>query len=216
MSAAPEVYRAISAITKEIGREGVSKDRKNAQQGYTFRGIDDVFNALNPLLAHHELCILPRMTERTTDERSTKSGGVLFSVTVKAEYDFVSAKDGSKHTVTMYGEGMDSADKATNKAMSAAYKYACFEAFCIPTEGLMEEADATTPEPAPRPKTEPKAEQKPWSAKFRTMYDALGKTTYSQILGNFGYERANEIPDQQTAKKIIDAMNEAAAQKGAA
>jgi len=62
----------------------------------------------------------------------------------------VSCRDGSLHTVTMFGEAMDSADKATNKAMSAAYKYACLQAFCIPTEGMMPDADATTPQPLPK------------------------------------------------------------------
>jgi hypothetical protein len=43
----------------------------------------------------------------------------------------------------MIGEAMDSGDKSSNKAMSAAYKYAAFQAFCIPTEGD-NDADATT------------------------------------------------------------------------
>jgi hypothetical protein len=78
-------------------------------------------------------------------ERQTQKGGTLFYVTVEAEFDFVSAKDGSKVTVRTYGEAMDSADKATNKAMSAAYKYAAFQTFCIPTEGD-NDADATSHE----------------------------------------------------------------------
>jgi hypothetical protein len=59
------------------------------------------------------------------------------------EFAFVSVSDGSTHIVKTYGEAMDSADKATNKAMSAAYKYACLQTFCIPTEGD-NDADATT------------------------------------------------------------------------
>jgi hypothetical protein len=47
----------------------------------------------------------------------------------------VAAEDGSRHTISVVGEAMDSGDKATNKAMSAAFKYACMEVFCIPTEG---------------------------------------------------------------------------------
>jgi hypothetical protein len=66
-------------------------------------------------------------------------------VTVEAEYDFVSTNDGSMHTARVVGEAMDSADKATNKAMSAAYKYLCIQTFCIPTEGD-NDADATTHE----------------------------------------------------------------------
>ncbi|MEN4571759.1 ERF family protein [Pantoea agglomerans] len=137
-----EVYKAISAVAREMAEQGISKDRENRQQGFSFRGIDQVYNALAPMLAKHGLVILPRITERTVTERTTKSGGVLFYVVVKAEFDFVATEDGSKHTVTTYGEAMDSGDKATNKAMSIAYKYAAFQAFCIPTEQTAIDADA--------------------------------------------------------------------------
>ena len=129
------VYESIAAVSAELAQTGISKDRKNSQQGYSFRGIDDVYNALAPLMAKHKLVILPRILTRTCVERTTAKGGVLFYVTVEAEFDFVSARDGSQHTARTFGEAMDSADKATNKAMSAAYKYAAFQTFCIPTEG---------------------------------------------------------------------------------
>lgn len=140
-----EVYKAINKVQAALAESGITKDRRNQQQGYNFRGIDDVYNALSPLLAKHGLCILPRCLERICVERSTKSGGIMNYVTVDAEFDFVSALDGSKHTVRTFGEAMDSADKATNKAMSAAYKYAAFQAFAIPTEGD-NDADAHTPQ----------------------------------------------------------------------
>lgn len=140
------VYHAINAVQADLARTGIAKDRRNQQQGYQFRGIDDVYAALAPLLAKHQLCILPRMLARTSTERQTPRGGVLFYVTVEAEFDFVSAEDGSRHTVRTFGEAMDSGDKATNKAMSAAYKYACLQAFSIPTEGD-NDADATSHEP---------------------------------------------------------------------
>ena len=129
------VYKCINAVQSALAHDGISKDRKNVQQGYSFRGIDDVYNALSPLLAKNGLCILPRMISRNCEERQTQKGGTLFYVTVEAEFDFVCADDGSKHTVKTFGEAMDSGDKATNKAMSAAYKYAAFQAFAIPTEG---------------------------------------------------------------------------------
>lgn len=142
----PTVYDCIVAVSADLTREGVAKTRSNQQQGYKFRGIDEVLNALSPLLAKHRLVILPRVLARTLVERESKNGGALFYVTVEAEFDFVSAADGSRHTVKTYGEAMDSADKATNKAMSAAYKYAAFQTFCIPTEGD-NDADAQTHEP---------------------------------------------------------------------
>lgn len=143
------VYDCIVAVSREIAQQGISKTRSNAQQGYKFRGIDDVLNALSPLLAKYRLVILPRILSRSVVERATQKGGVLFYVTVEAEFDFVSAADSSTHTVKTYGEAMDSADKATNKAMSAAYKYAAFQTFCIPTEGD-NDADAVTHEPLQR------------------------------------------------------------------
>lgn len=137
-----KVYEAISAVAKEMATTGISKDRRNQQQGFNFRGIDQVYNALAPALVTHGLVILPRLTERTCTERINKNGTALFYVVVKAEFDFVSTEDGSIHTVTTYGEAMDSGDKATNKAMSIAYKYAAFQAFCIPTEETAIDADA--------------------------------------------------------------------------
>jgi len=137
------VYQAITAVLADLGKEGISKDRKNAQQGYNFRGIDDVYAALNPALARHGLCILPRVMGRTVTEQQSKSGGTLFYVVLDVEFDLVSSSDGSKHTVRAAGEAMDSGDKATNKAMSAAYKYMAMQTFCIPTEGD-NDADATT------------------------------------------------------------------------
>lgn len=142
----PQVYKAINAVQAKLAKTGISKDRKNTQgNGYMFRGIDDVYNALSPLLAEHGLCIMPRILSRECVERQSQKGGALFYVTVEAEFDFVCAADGSRHVVRTFGEAMDSGDKATNKAMSAAYKYAAFQAFAIPTEGD-NDADAQTHE----------------------------------------------------------------------
>lgn len=140
-----KVYQAINKVQAELAKVGISKDKRNNQgAGYNFRGIDDVYNAVSPLLAQHGLCILPRMLARTCEERQSKAGGALFYVTVEAEFDLVSSEDGSKHTVKTFGEAMDSGDKATNKAMSAAYKYAAFQTFAIPTEA--DDADSHTHE----------------------------------------------------------------------
>lgn len=146
MNAAPQVYTAVANVMAEMAREGIAKGRRNQQQGYQFRGIDDVYNALAPVLAKNKLVITPRVKQRTCEERTTQRGGSLFYVTVEVEYELASAEDGSTLIAQTYGEAMDSADKATNKAMSAAYKYLAMQQFCIPTEGD-NDADATTPDP---------------------------------------------------------------------
>lgn len=145
-----KVYQAINAVQTALAAEGIAKSKKNTQQGYAFRGIDEIYNTLSSELAKAHLCILPRMLNRILSKEQSKAGGVLFYVTVEAEFDFVSSEDGSKHTIKTFGEAMDSADKATNKAMSAAYKYACLQTFCIPTEGD-NDTENTTPEVAAQP-----------------------------------------------------------------
>lgn len=132
---APHVYAAIVEVTATLAKAGISKDRKNSQQGYAFRGIDDIYNALAPALVAAKLCILPRVVARSVTEHASKAGGILFNVVLEVEFDMVSAVDGSSHVARSIGEAMDSGDKATNKAMSAAYKYVAMQTFCIPTEG---------------------------------------------------------------------------------
>lgn len=138
------IYKALTSITSDMAKTGLAKNQSNKHGGYNFRGIDDVYNAISPLLAKHGVCIMPRVISRESVERTSKNGGAMFYVTVDVEFDFICAEDGSKHTVKMFGEAMDSSDKATNKAMSAAYKYAMFQVFCIPTEA--HDADSETPE----------------------------------------------------------------------
>ena len=196
-----KVYQAINAVQKALSKVGISKDRKNQQgSGYMFRGIDDVYNVVSPLLAEHGLCILPRMISRHCEERQSKSGGTLFYVTVEAEFDFVSAEDGSTHTVRTFGEAMDSGDKATNKAMSAAYKYAAFQAFAIPTEGD-NDADAHTHEVASKAPAKPVAAfdvAKACNA-IRTAETRAKAEHYADV----AFERATN--DQQR-KQINDAL----------
>lgn len=144
-----KVYAAIAAVMLRLSKTGIGKDQKNQAQGFKFRGIDDVYNALAPLLAECGLVVLPRVIDIERTDRASKSGGVLFHVVLKVEFDFVCAEDGSKHTVgPIFGEAMDSGDKAISKAMSIAYKYAAFQAFCIPTEGD-NDPDATVHDVAP-------------------------------------------------------------------
>jgi hypothetical protein len=154
------VYKAICAVMADLATDGIAKDRDNQQQGFKFRGIDDVYNALADRLARHGLCIMPSYSDRQVVERQTKSGGVNYDVTIVGDFDFVDASDGSSHHVRFVGEASDLGDKATNKAMSAAYKYAALQTFCIPTEGD-NDADATTPPPSVPQRPEKKAESKP-------------------------------------------------------
>ena len=130
-----EILKAINKVQAQLAKAGIGKDRKNQAQGYSFRGIDDMYNALSPLLAANGIGVLPAYSERQVVERESAKGGALFYTTLKGEFTLRSADDASEVKVTTYGEAMDSGDKATNKAMSAALKYAFMQTFTIPTEG---------------------------------------------------------------------------------
>ena len=140
---APRIYRAINAVMAELAEDGIAKTHINLNEQYLYRSIDDVLNRLAPLLAKHRLCVLPRVLERISIDRSGVGSEILVSVALKVAFDLVSALDQSRHTVQAFGEALDAGDKGTSKAMSAAYKAAMLQTFCIPVDRA-DEADAHT------------------------------------------------------------------------
>ncbi len=128
-----KIYQAIPAIMGEIN--AVGKNKRNTQQGFMYRGIDDVMNAINPALIKHKVFIVPEIMEQSREERQTNKGSNLIYSICRVRFHFY-AEDGSSIEAITVGEGMDSGDKATNKAMAIAFKYACFQVFCIPTEEM--------------------------------------------------------------------------------
>lgn len=141
------IYKKMSEVMRDIG--SVGKDQKNQAQGFKFRGIDQFVNSLYPALTKHGVFMAPRCVSEQHELKEVTRGsgkaGIDKHVTILMEYDFF-AEDGSKVTVgPIPAEGLDSGDKATNKALSAALKYALIQTFAIPTED-MAEADLESPE----------------------------------------------------------------------
>jgi hypothetical protein len=189
-----KVYQAINAVQAALSEQGIAKNKRNTQgAGYNFRGIDDVYNALAPELASNGLVVIPRTVTRESVERVSKQGGALFYVVVDMEFDFVSSEDGSKHTARTFGEAMDSGDKATNKAMSAAFKYAMFQTFCIPTEA--QDADAETHEVAV-----PVTEEQIAALQDRMESNGTDKVKFFEMLG------VSKLSDIKTQKQYAQAI----------
>ena len=140
----PMIYAAICGVMEDI--KAVGKDDLNKTQGFKYRSIDAVMNALNPAMIKHKIFCAPEVIEQIREERTTGKGSTLIYSVCKIRYRFFTV-DGSYIDAVVVGEGMDSGDKATNKAMSVAFKYACFQTFCILTENLIDDPDADTPEP---------------------------------------------------------------------
>lgn len=167
------IFEAINKVMSEIG--SIGKDRKNQMQGYSFRGIDDVYNAVQPALVKHGVFILPEVIDQKREERTNTKGTTLLYTILTVRHRFC-ALDGSSVACVTVGEAMDSGDKSANKAMSAAMKYAVIETFCIPTEGdndtenhSHEVKPKAAAKPAPAPSPAPAATPAAMPAKNREM-----------------------------------------------
>ena len=146
------IFEKMTAAMADIS--AVSKSQTNQQQHFRYRGIDDAMNALYPVLAKHGLFLVPEVLDQKREERTTKNGGNLIYSILKVRYTMYAA-DGSSVSAVVIGEGMDSADKSSNKAIAAAMKYAIFQMFCIPTEDMRnDDPDKETP-----PDSTPKNQQ---------------------------------------------------------
>ena len=187
---AEQIYTLIGQAMRKIG--AIGKDSVNTQQKYKFRGIDSVYNALNPVMSELGLFICPEILEQRREERTTKSGTALNYSILTVKYT-VYASDGSHVECTVIGEGMDSGDKASNKAMAIAMKYAMFQVFCIPTG---DDPDA---------ETHNVAEKKITKEQATTLMSLLSaKFTDEQITdtlkGHYKVNTAEELNEKQYAE----------------
>ena len=136
------IFQKMTSILKET--KAITKSEKNQQQGFKFRGIDNVMNDLHELFAKNDVFILQEVQDFTVDARPTAKGGTLFYTRAKIKFRYMTTDGSSVETVNV-GEAMDSGDKGMNKAMSIALKYSLLQMFLIPTEEP-KDPDRDTPE----------------------------------------------------------------------
>lgn len=140
MTETPNIYAALSAVMEDVG--AVKKGDRNSKQGYNFRGVDAVVQAVYPALVKHKVSVLP--TVQMFEHGSVEVGQnrtPMGHARVIVQYTFT-ASDGSSVSCSAAGEAMDSGDKATPKAMSIALRTALLQALMLPTDDP--EPDAQT------------------------------------------------------------------------
>jgi ERF superfamily len=143
----PLIYARMAAALKAVAPVGL--DGENREQHYKFRAIEDVMTAVHAALASAEVFYVPTVIERLTETRTTSSNRSMNVVHLMVQFTFY-ATDGSNVSACTWGEGTDMADKATNKAMTQALKYALIQTFCL-AERDMNDPDSTTTEAASGP-----------------------------------------------------------------
>lgn len=208
------IYESITKIMEDVPI--IKKGQTNKQQGFKFRGIDDVMNALQPLLAKNKVFIVPEILEQIREERTTSKGGNLIYSICKIKYKFF-AEDGSSIEAITIGEGMDSGDKATNKAMAIAMKYALFQVFCIPTEE-MKDLDSETPEESKKKNAENQEEKITEEELDMLVSEQQAKVVYAimlqkglnveqQLKKNYGIDNTKDLTRRQYAS-ILNAIRD--------
>ena len=111
----------------------VGKDGYNEQQGFSFRGVDGVVNAVGPALREHGVLVTPRVLDKSYRDFETSRGALMHECIVEVEYTFT-GPEGDTLVGSSLGESADSGDKGTAKAMSVAYRTWWLQALCIPTD----------------------------------------------------------------------------------
>jgi hypothetical protein len=146
MSEKPSIYEVFAAVKREVGPVG--KDSRNQQQGFNYRGVDAVVNAVAGALDKHGVITIPMLEalDYSTVEVG-KNRSLMAHVQVKVTYRFA-GPGGDYFDAKVPGEAMDSGDKATPKAMSVAYRIALLQTLNLPTDEA--DPDSQTYERSPR------------------------------------------------------------------
>ena len=191
---AEQIYSLMGEAMRKIS--AVSKDSVNQTQGFKYRGIDAVMNALYPVMSELGLFIVPEVLEQTREERTSvktynnteKKTTLLYSI-LKIKYTMY-APDGSNVSCVVIGEGMDSGDKASNKALAVGLKYACFQMFMIPTEEMIDpDSECHEVEPKAKPAPKPVKQDAPATVENTATLPKVNADPVPEVLDFLAKER---------------------------
>ncbi len=200
------IFRAIAAVMRDV--EAIGKDRRadvGGGRGYNFRGIDDVYNELHPILAKHGVFTVPTVMDERHEERTSSSGKLTIYRILTIQYRFY-AEDGSHVNAVVIGEGMDFGDKASNKAMAVGHKYALMQVFAIPTEDAKDPETAADPDLVPNfdPKRPAHRERLGAACQAAGLSEAEFQSALKQMaLGVATDERATEVIAGIKAQRVV-------------
>lgn len=188
------IYESIAAIQADVDFIGKDKTTQSGSK-FKYRGVDQVLNTLHPLFAKHKVFAVPEVMEiLAREERATNSGSKVLYEVLKVKYSFF-AEDGTSVAAVVVGEAMDSGDKASNKCMSVAYKYACFQLLSIPTEETCADPDDNNEQLTPAKSKARRIQE------LIDGTDVVPKQITEFIVANFGSPiKVNDLTDEQFNK----------------
>lgn len=133
------VASKINQVMKTVSN--LSKDKQVQGGGnYAYLSEEKIVTALHNACTECGLVFAPLSMEILENrEDTTRNGGILHCTRILVTYQAIDKDEGDSMVIQALGEGSDSGDKALNKCMTAAYKYALRQTFMITTGE--EEAD---------------------------------------------------------------------------
>ena len=156
-----DARQLIIAVMQDV--QGVAKRDRNAQQGFNFRGIDAVLNAVGPSIRKHGGFIVPNVLSNEATTGQTAKGSQINIVRLQVEFA-IFGSEGEPIKGNVASEAFDSGDKATAKAMSVALRTFLLQLLALPTD----EPDADSFSYEATPQTIPARD---WSAEIAALKD---------------------------------------------
>lgn len=126
-----KVNEAVVAVMEEV--RAVGKDGYNKVQGFRFRGVDQVVNAVSPALKANGVVVFPVESHVDYTERVNTKGTTMVDARAKVTYRWV-GPEGDHFDVQVCSEARDAADKATAKALSVAFRICLLQTLSLPTD----------------------------------------------------------------------------------
>ena len=225
-AAKQKIHAAIIQIMREVG--AIAKEEKNESEGFSFRGVDTVYNRCHPLFAKAGVYQTSEVMEHDHHRSEISAGGAtkhLYHAVLRIRYTFF-AEDGSSVSTDAIGEGQDYAgDKASNKAMSMASKYALLQLLQIPT--AMIDSDRDTPvkkaESVPRGKKtrtvatradrvssrDVKTLLKTWQVAQKERGIEPTEKAWSEMVAKVSSKKFNALRSGEWSKEAYDTVNKA-------
>lgn len=127
------VQTAIARAMRDLGviAKADRFDGGNAGR-FNFRGVDRVVNACAPVLRKHGLLVIPTVMSVEYRDVQRAGGGRSHECVVTMAYAWVGPR-GDERVAVVAGEALDTADKATSKAQSVAWRTCLIQMLAIPT-----------------------------------------------------------------------------------
>ena len=111
------------------------KKQEGGKLGYPYVSEEDILQVVRPAMIRHGITLNPtKVQQLEAGQFKTKNGAIMRVVRLQVTFGLQCAlEDGKTETavVETVGEGADSMDKASGKAMTAALKYALRQTFLV-------------------------------------------------------------------------------------